>query len=45
MMFDHAGEIWRSLILLLNDEPTALGAETPVQAGDVVTVLMPLAGG
>lgn len=45
MLFDGAGEVWRSVILLVNEEPTSLGIETPVQSGDVVTVLLPLAGG
>jgi molybdopterin converting factor small subunit len=45
MLFDRQGMIWSSLILLLNEEPAADGPRTPVKAGDVVSVLMPLAGG
>ncbi len=37
--------MWQSLILLLNDEPPLEGPDTRVHAGDVVSVLMPLAGG
>ena len=45
MLFDRQGNIWSSLILLLNEEPAEHGPQTPVKAGDVVSVLMPLAGG
>ena len=45
MLFDRQGQIWSSLILLLNEEPARDGPQTPVKAGDVVSVLMPLAGG
>ena len=45
LLFDREGNVWGSVILLLNDEPAAEGAATPVKAGDVVSVLMPLAGG
>ena len=45
MIFDRQGHLWSSLILLLNEEPAADGPQTRVQPGDVVSVLMPLAGG
>jgi molybdopterin converting factor small subunit len=45
MIFDKQGHIWSSLILLLNEEPAADGPQTRVKPGDVVSVLMPLAGG
>jgi molybdopterin converting factor small subunit len=45
MLFDREGNLWRSLILLLNEEPADDGPQTRVQAGDVVSVLLPLAGG
>jgi molybdopterin converting factor small subunit len=45
MLFDREGNLWRSLILLLNEEPADDGQQTRVQAGDVVSVLLPLAGG
>jgi molybdopterin converting factor small subunit len=45
MIFDKQGNLWSSLILLLNEEPAADGPQTRVKPGDVVSVLMPLAGG
>ncbi len=45
MLFDREGNLWRSLILLLNEEPAGSGSQTRVQAGDVVSILLPLAGG
>ena len=45
LLFDRQGNIWSSLIVLVNEEPVAHEGPTPVQAGDVVSVLMPLAGG
>jgi len=45
MLFDRQGRLWSSLIVLLNEEPASQGPETPVTAGDVVSVLVPLAGG
>lgn len=45
LLFDGQGNVWDSLILLLNEEPAAEGPATPVRSGDVVSVLMPLAGG
>jgi hypothetical protein len=44
-ILDGEGDLWRSLILLLNDEPVTDGRETHVTAGDVITILLPLAGG
>ncbi len=45
MLFDREGNLWRSLILLLNEEPAPERQQTRVRAGDVVSVLLPLAGG
>jgi len=45
MIFDRHGKVWRSLILLVNEEPATLGPDTPVQSGDTISVLPPLAGG
>jgi molybdopterin converting factor small subunit len=45
MLFDRQGNMRSSLILLLNEEPAEHGPQTPIKAGDVVSVLMPLAGG
>jgi len=44
-ILDGEGDIWRGLILLLNDEPVTDGRATHVRAGDVITILLPLAGG
>ena len=44
-IFDGEGNPWPSLILMLNDEPVKDGRTTRVEAGDVVTILLPLAGG
>ncbi len=44
-IFDKQGNQVRSLILLLNDEPVGDSKATVVHAGDVVSVLLPLAGG
>ena len=45
MLFDREGHLWRSLVLLLNEEPAPERQDTRVQPGDVVSVLVPLAGG
>ena len=45
MIFNRSGDVWRSLILLVNDEPARLGPDTGLSGGDIVTVLLPLAGG
>jgi molybdopterin converting factor small subunit len=45
MIFDRHGSVWRSLILLVNEEPASLGPDTPVQRGDTISILLPLAGG
>jgi molybdopterin converting factor small subunit len=37
--------VWRSLILLVNEEPASLGPDTPVKSGDAISILPPLAGG
>jgi molybdopterin converting factor small subunit len=44
-IFDDRGNQWRSLMLLLNDEPVEDAEETVLKAGDVVSLLLPLAGG
>ncbi|NIO76580.1 MAG: hypothetical protein GTN69_12025 [Armatimonadetes bacterium] len=44
-IFDEQGNQWRSLLLLLNDEPIEDNQETHVKAGDVISLLLPLAGG
>jgi molybdopterin converting factor small subunit len=45
MIFDRNGNVWRSLILLVNEEPAKLGPETQLKGGDVISILLPLAGG
>ncbi len=45
MIFDRNGNVWRSLILLVNEEPAKLGPETRLKDGDTVSILLPLAGG
>ncbi len=45
LLFDQQGDVWASVILLLNDEPAPEGAATAVKGGDVVSILLPLAGG
>ncbi len=44
-IFDGEGNLWRSLILLLNGEPIGDSQSTRVKAGDVLSLLLPLAGG
>jgi len=45
LVFDGQGNQRRSLILLVNDEPVQDSRETRVRAGDVISLLLPLAGG
>jgi len=45
MIFDQQGAVWPSLILLVNDEPADLREASSVASGDVISILMPLAGG
>ncbi len=44
-IFDDRGNQWRSLMLLLNDDPVEDAEQTVLNAGDVVSLLLPLAGG
>ena len=44
-VFNKQGEQWPSLLLLVNDEPVEDRRETRVQPGDVISLLLPLAGG
>jgi molybdopterin converting factor small subunit len=45
MLFDSQGRRRRSLILLLNDQTLGEGEGVRLQGGDVLSVLLPLAGG
>ncbi len=44
-IFDSHGNIWRSLIVLVNDEPVSDTQTATVKVGDTISVLLPLAGG
>lgn len=45
MLFDQQGRLWPSVLLLVNGEAAERGRETRVRSGDVVSVLLPTAGG
>lgn len=45
VLFDQQGELWPSVLLLVNGEAAESGGETRVKSGDVVSVLLPTAGG
>ena len=45
MLFDGGGEVWASVLLLVNGDAAAEGPATVVKSGDVVSVLLPTAGG
>jgi molybdopterin converting factor small subunit len=45
MLFDSRGHRLRSLILLLNDQTVDDSDTNRLHGGDVITVLLPLAGG
>ena len=45
VLFDKEGELWPSVVLLVNGESAAEGAATRVKSGDTVAVLLPTAGG
>ena len=44
-LFNKQGELWESILLLINDEAIDRKADVTVKAGDVVSVLLPTAGG
>jgi MoaD family protein len=44
-LFDSEGNVWRSVMLLINDEPADRELQTKVKSGDVVSILLPTAGG
>ena len=44
-LFDSQDNLWRSLIVLVNDEAVADLQKTRVRAGDSISLLLPLAGG
>ncbi len=45
MLFDGSGDVWSSVLLLVNGDAARDGAATVVKSGDVVAVLLPTAGG
>jgi MoaD family protein len=45
ILFDQQGEVWPSVLLLVNGEAAENGPATEVKSGDVVSVLLPTAGG
>jgi MoaD family protein len=44
-LFDRQGEVWASVLLLVNGQAAEEGPDTRVRAGDVISVLLPTAGG
>ena len=44
-VFDDNGKVLRSVMLLIDNEPPKNGLETKVKSGEVVSVLLPTAGG
>jgi len=45
ILFDKQGQVWPSVLLLVNGEAADSGPATRVKSGDVVSVLLPTAGG
>lgn len=45
VLFNADGEMWPSVLLLVNGEAAADGPATVVKSGDTVAVLLPTAGG
>jgi len=45
VLFDQQGQLWPSVLLLVNGEATDSGADARVKSGDEVSVLLPTAGG
>ncbi|UCC69007.1 MAG: MoaD family protein [Armatimonadota bacterium] len=45
VLFNKEGELWPSVLLLVNGEAAEQGAATRVKSGDTVAVLLPTAGG
>jgi MoaD family protein len=45
ILFDKQGDVWASVLLLVNGQAAEDGPATRVKPGDVVSVLLPTAGG
>ena len=44
-IFDKQGNVWHSLLLLVNDEPVDNVLQQTTSPGDVICLLLPVAGG
>jgi len=44
-LFDDEGKVLRSVMLLINNEPPKNALDTTVNSGQIVSVLLPTAGG
>jgi len=45
ILFDKQGDVWASVLLLVNGQAAEEGPATRLKPGDVVSVLLPTAGG
>ena len=45
VLFDRSGELWPSVLLLVNGQAASEKADTSLKPGDTVSVLLPTAGG
>jgi len=44
-LFDTEGNILQSILLLVNDQPIDKEPDVPLKSGDVLSILLPTAGG
>jgi MoaD family protein len=44
-LFDNEGNAWQSVMLLINDQPADRDLQNIIKSGDVVSILLPTAGG
>jgi MoaD family protein len=44
-LFDSEGNIWQSVMLLVNDQPLDRDPAVALKDGDIVSILLPTAGG
>jgi len=44
-LFDKEGNVWQSVMVLVNDEPADRDFQSLVKSGDVISILLPTAGG
>jgi MoaD family protein len=45
IVFDQNGEIWQSVMLLVNGQPIERDPAAPLKSGDTLSILLPTAGG